>query len=68
MIRSEGTGGIRERRRGSLSYSEEMRCCVSVGGGVGGAPSAGPAVSVAAAGVSGVSAAVDDGAAGVRLR
>lgn len=68
-MRSEGTEGIRERRRGSLSYSEEMICSVSaVGGASSAAAAAGPEVSVATAGASDVPAAVESCAAGVRLR
>jgi len=44
-MRSEGAGGIRERRRGSLSYSDAIRRCFLAGG----------SVSVSAVGSAGVS-------------
>lgn len=53
MIRSDGTGGICERRRGSLSNSDSINCCCPFSGWV--------SISVVAgAGALGVSAGVCD--------
>lgn len=56
MMRSEGAEGMRERRRGSLSYSEAIKRCFLAGCSV-------SVSAVGSAGVSGfgVSADVPDG-------